>query len=75
MHYLVDNVSKNGYMLLNVGPKPDGEIPQQAKTSCSPSAHGSPSMVKPSTAHALAGHGEGPTQMLTKAGPFMEGPR
>ena len=31
IHYLVDNVSKNGYFLLNVGPKPDGEIPQEAK--------------------------------------------
>ena len=31
VHYLVDNVSKNGYMLLNVGPKPDGEIPQRGQ--------------------------------------------
>ncbi|GHU05631.1 alpha-L-fucosidase [Spirochaetia bacterium] len=31
IHYLVDNVSKNGYMLLNVGPKPNGEIPDEAK--------------------------------------------
>jgi alpha-L-fucosidase len=31
IHYLVDNVSKNGYMLLNVGPKPNGEIPEGAK--------------------------------------------
>ena len=31
IHYLVDNVSKNGYLLLNVGPKPNGEIPEQAK--------------------------------------------
>jgi alpha-L-fucosidase len=31
IHYLVDNVSKNGYMLLNVGPKPNGEIPEEAK--------------------------------------------
>ncbi|MDR2375836.1 MAG: alpha-L-fucosidase [Treponema sp.] len=31
IHYLADNVSKNGYMLLNVGPKPNGEIPDGAK--------------------------------------------
>jgi alpha-L-fucosidase len=31
IHYLVDNVSKNGYLLLNVGPKPNGEIPEEAK--------------------------------------------
>jgi len=31
VHNLVDNVSKNGYLLLNVGPKPNGEIPEPAK--------------------------------------------
>jgi len=30
VHYLVDNVSKNGYLLLNVGPRPDGTLPAQA---------------------------------------------
>ena len=31
VQYLADNVSKNGFMLLNVGPKPDGTIPTESK--------------------------------------------
>ena len=31
IHNLVDRVSKNGHLLLNVGPRPDGSIPAQAR--------------------------------------------
>ena len=31
IHNLIDNVSKSGALLLNVGPRPDGTIPDEAK--------------------------------------------
>ena len=72
IHYLIDNVSKNGYMLLNVGPRPNGTIPEQAvdilheigrwlEINGEAIYDTTPWMV----------YGEGPTQM-TKAGPFNE---
>ena len=30
VHYLVDNVSKNGHLLVNIGPRPDGTLPEPA---------------------------------------------
>ncbi|MEP7359131.1 MAG: alpha-L-fucosidase, partial [Anaerolineales bacterium] len=30
VHYLVDNVSKNGHLLLNIGPRPNGTLPEPA---------------------------------------------
>ena len=31
VHYLIDNVSKNGYLLLNVDPMPNGRIPEPSQ--------------------------------------------
>jgi len=72
IHYLIDNVSKNGHLLLNIGPKSDGTFPEEAKTilremgrwfACNGEAiYGTTTWVE---------FGEGPNQ-ITKNGAFNE---
>jgi len=72
IHYLVDNVSKNGSLLLSIGPRADGTIPEEVQNILS-------EMGKWLEINGEAIYGtipwtfaaEGPTKP-TKTGPFSE---
>jgi alpha-L-fucosidase len=68
VHQLIDIVSKNGNLLLNVGPKPDGTIPEQIQTTLKAMGgwlHTNGEAIYGTTAWKV--YGEGPTKVTAGA--------
>lgn len=75
VHYLIDNVSKNGALILSIGPRADGTIPQEVQHLLLEMGRWlavNGEAIYGTSPWIIAG--EGPTRM-TKNGPFSESER